>query len=833
MVKQGRYDEAIERASTRKFEPRGRSARAYARALVERERYHEARAVLYRDFRHGQQFESLDALASLELRHGARGMAALHFSKLMELDAPRLRGRTEVCQLFRERAQANLSQGEAIAADQDLRRTYELCRPPEDAALARADRELASRIAPAASERARGLRVLPRHSVRAVSQAEASATLAAKIAERRAMGAAQLSKWALDQGVSLPAEDLVFVLRTEFDDLARGELFSLSELARMLGNTRVEEVLNVAATSDEGDPAVLAYAQLRLAPIAELRGERGALAGFEKASLAALAAPAELPRERLVARSWKVMALTGQLDGAELVLTSWLKSAAPIPAPVPSPEPSSGEDPSPTQAAPLIPWWERLVDSEQTLGPLMVTGHLLEARGETLRALEIWAAAGRRAMSSADERVATRLATEGRRQLRLGRPWRALALAEFTGREARDALRAAAETQLALAMAWCGDELDACEMGQELQLVERVMGGTWVETRQRSLVARRPARAGVRDGCLPAAADLSGNAGHAPARLFRALTADVETQEAPELSRALADEIEAELSLGCGALMRVELLHRLLADLPIRALNEYLTQAPVERSSAALETKAALALAGGLHERAWELTRAAAGDSPDPVRIMERAARRGRVWGEREYELAARTRILELDATRRWGWQARAILRLRFADLEASKLLTRGYGVAVEAWQADFLRHVEAFVPARRDAEVRALVLEIWQDAPQEEGRRALWRGGLEALFGEERVSVALDLPADAEEGSLLGASVAGAEGRRAAALVSLVQASEEGGGHDRRARLVGVLLEGGSAVDEEGEATRLLPRDDLAWRLAFDLPIDVAEPHD
>ena len=99
-----------------------RVARAWARSLVALGRVEEARTVLLRDFRTTADLPSLVALADLEMHEGLRGVAAAHYARAASLEVDPLRGREDVCALFRARAERFFDQGEAVAADLDLRR---------------------------------------------------------------------------------------------------------------------------------------------------------------------------------------------------------------------------------------------------------------------------------------------------------------------------------------------------------------------------------------------------------------------------------------------------------------------------------------------------------------------------------------------------------------------------------------------------------------------------------------------------------------------------------------------------------------------------------------
>ncbi|MBA3546297.1 MAG: hypothetical protein H0T76_07440, partial [Nannocystis sp.] len=163
LSERGRHAEVVERAAHARHRPRGKPARAWAHSLVELGRSVEARAVLLRDFRVTADLRSLVALADLELREGLRGLAAVHYARAASLEVDTLRGRHDVCALFRERAERFLATGEAVAADLDMRRIAIICpKPasPDAAALQVADRALHLRITAAADLQVRAQRTL-------------------------------------------------------------------------------------------------------------------------------------------------------------------------------------------------------------------------------------------------------------------------------------------------------------------------------------------------------------------------------------------------------------------------------------------------------------------------------------------------------------------------------------------------------------------------------------------------------------------------------------------------------------------------------------------------
>src|SRR5690606_28489797 len=127
LSEQGRHEEVVTRAGKARILPRKRAARAWARSLVALGRSDEARAVLLRDFRKHAELPSLIALADLEAAEGRLGLATAHYARAASLESDPLAGRADVCELFRRRAARFFAEGEALAADLDLRRVAMIC----------------------------------------------------------------------------------------------------------------------------------------------------------------------------------------------------------------------------------------------------------------------------------------------------------------------------------------------------------------------------------------------------------------------------------------------------------------------------------------------------------------------------------------------------------------------------------------------------------------------------------------------------------------------------------------------------------------------------------
>ena len=160
MLARGEYEAVVARAGSGKRAPKRRAARAYASALAALDRVEEARTVLLRDFRTSGDVASMVALADLEAERGIFGMAVAHYSRAATLDPESVAGRGDVCEFLRRRAVAYLAEGEALAADQDLRRLEVLCPSMSGSAQGLADAALATQVRAEAAAAAKLLRTL-------------------------------------------------------------------------------------------------------------------------------------------------------------------------------------------------------------------------------------------------------------------------------------------------------------------------------------------------------------------------------------------------------------------------------------------------------------------------------------------------------------------------------------------------------------------------------------------------------------------------------------------------------------------------------------------------
>ncbi|MDC0719510.1 hypothetical protein [Nannocystis bainbridge] len=332
LSEQGRHAEVVERAGQARILPRGKSARAWARSLVALGRPEEARAVLLRDFRKHAELPSLVALADLEAAEGLAGLAAAHYARAASLETDPLAGRSDVCGLFRRRAARFLAEGEALAADLDLRRVAMICpkgKTSADEVQWRADRALHEEVAAAAKSQARAQRTLvgcEGERCRPPSLDSRTQALAQALAQARTAGPAALREAAVRLAVQLDPGDVAELLAAELRGELGLDLVDLDELRGWIGESAAADV--VAAADARVSPLGRDYVRLRLAQLGpgyELPGDDAARS---TASTVIRLLDAADDDPGAAAMSWRVFVLLGDLPSAEMALTGSLGARA-------------------------------------------------------------------------------------------------------------------------------------------------------------------------------------------------------------------------------------------------------------------------------------------------------------------------------------------------------------------------------------------------------------------------------------------------------------------------------------------------------------------------
>ncbi|PCC66561.1 hypothetical protein SAMN02745121_00710 [Nannocystis exedens] len=328
LSEQGRHEEVVARAGQARILPRGKAARAWARSLVALGRTEEARAVLLRDFRKHAELPSLVALADLEAAEGQTGLAAAHYARAASLETDPLAGRRDVCELFRRRAARFLAEGEALAADLDLRRVAMICpkgKSSADEVQWRADRALHEEVVAAAKIQARAQRTLvgcEGERCRPQSLAARAQALTQALAQARAAGPAALREAAARLAVQLEPSDVAELLAAELRGELGLDLVDLDELRGWIGESAAADV--VAAADARVSQLARDYVRLRLAQLGpgyELPGDDAARS---TASTVIRLLDAADDDPGAAAMSWRVFVLLGDLPSAEMALTGSL-----------------------------------------------------------------------------------------------------------------------------------------------------------------------------------------------------------------------------------------------------------------------------------------------------------------------------------------------------------------------------------------------------------------------------------------------------------------------------------------------------------------------------
>lgn len=863
LAEQGRWAELDREARASDRLPTGKAARAWARALVELGQVDEARALLLRDFRTGGRDESLLQLATLEAELGLRGLAAAHFGRLHAIDDLDLRdaaAASVACELFRARAAAMAALGDAFAADTDLRRLADIC--PQR--ITQADRELLAELTPLAREQARAQRTLDGRDGESLASSgesvgSAELRLASELELARKRSPRALADLADAEQLELEPSDVASLLAAELGGGLGPGLVSSRRLSGWVGNRELGEVVDAIAALPDG---AREYALLRLAsvrPSERLGDDREAWIVAAMHSL-----DGQGPRE--AAKAWRVAAASGDAAGAEFALNGMRALAV-------KPEPGS----TPIGLAP--PWWMTVPVDRQTFDLLLDLARLFELRGEKRQdALML----RRRVIAAGYEgglaQVAEVALDEVRRQLILGQPWSALAIAEVVPGPLVDELVPTLASTLALRRAIEGE--GEGPLATEQAMVGNLLGAAWVAGWAERLTTPTRTLAAGGAGCPSPASwldpgeaerlrevGLDPEAGRAALEQLLGDPADA-AASGPSLARAL----ESDVALACSGPVVIPLLVAGLHEPLLDTLDERLIHAPELAGAWQHQLHAELALGHGQFDRAALLTTSAAALSGDPRSLWRRAAIAGREAGAREYTLEALRQVLlhspglhdaaarrELLLTRLRDVDHDAVLRDEEREVEsgatehAREELRRALGdyLAEAPRQQRWSRH-DALIEqlageTRADARAWQLLAELLidDDARERHGaaveafERAALAGATAGQPGRERgVASTRELAylsdADAlcrlgaaDPAALVGIALACAPRVRAEALAELLALP------GARARVQAVVLAGLSSVQVDASAPGslrsepALARDGLLLRVLFDLPRD------
>jgi hypothetical protein len=754
----GQHAEVVERAAHARWPPRRKAARAWADSLVALGRVDEARAVLLRDFRTSAELASLVGLADLEMREGLRGLAAAHYARAASLEVDVLRGREDVCALFRQRAERFLAIDEALAADLDMRRIAVVCpdsKGSDAAALQASDRALHLRIVAAAKGQAQAQRTLAGCTDGAckapASDAEAR-SIAAALGAARSAGPGPLRAAARRLRVQLSAGDVAALLGAELQGELGLDIVTHDELRAWIGETSPVSIHDAVGSLS---PALQTYARLRLAqlgPDYELAG--GDMVRATTSNVVKLLELFDADPEA-AAMSWRVFVLVGDLTSAELALTTGLgvgtgveplgsEAANPPPlltdpaqkSPVSKTRPvkpaaSAATAPSepprtlgflPSQTRVPVPslWSARRRVDAGSLPKLLLLARLRALAGHDDQALEIARFALAEAHAQAQPEAEAMAYTESRRYLANGQPWAALAVADAVAGATTSELGRAIGAALLLARAAGGNGSDVADSPRDRVAVRQVLGEPWVlaaESRARDLALARDRSPTGRSGC-PELAELLAPDARGPlpealmqvrAELVQRLKLSSETgkkgQPEPAASthagEALRRAVEADPTLSCAGRIAAPLFYAGDHRVAAAALADELVHAPQEVAAGVLLLQSELALGLARREQADMMLIAAAGAAADPRAVWQRAAGLAERVDARHYQLLAlRHGLMHTPAG------AAGPLRLA--------LIVRGLRDANDAWavresevgREALLRSVDSYLaaeaPARR-----------------------------------------------------------------------------------------------------------------------------------
>ncbi|PRQ09294.1 hypothetical protein [Enhygromyxa salina] len=868
LAKTGDWAELDRQARAQKRPPRGRAARAWATALVELGNPEEARAVLLRDFRTGGQDQSLLALAELERSLGLVGIAVAHLTRLVNIDLDTLQRASDapgICDLFRARAKVEARLGEPLAADLDMRRLALVC--PQ--AITDQDHQFMASLRPQAQDQAEAQRSLAALAPKPEDVSVLEARLAEQLALARKRGPRAVSELAQAHDMQVEPDDVAMLLAAEFGGALGPGLASSRRLSGWIGDATRDDLVSAISSLPEG---VREYALLRISSVEP--GGSAAHSPLDQQWIVAAMASVGGQGPHEAAKAWRVAASVGDLSGAEFALNTNLRDMIPVGPP--------DAEAQPAQPGAAQHWSRRVVVERRSFDLLLTLARLLEQREQPVLALEL-----RRAVLVAGHEIGLAQAAgsaleEVRRELVLGHPWQALAIAEVVPGPLLDEVLPAVVSEVALARAvGMGDAASAD--GGDRNVVWRALGDAWFERwdpRLDAAVAGLDLGDGGRCPELgrwldPQASAQLREVGLDPQRSREALEAGFEQLGAPSTGVALARALESDLGLSCSAPL-INLLHAGGHLLTLDTLDERLIHAPELSASTQLQLHAELALAHGQTERASLLTTAAAAQTGAPLELWRRAAVAGRSYGAREYTLEALRQVLLHSDGLADAAARRELAMIVLRDVDADARVREGDDTAMNALREQLRGYVEQAPSQRRwsradqllwslasetraDALAWERLLDLLDPALRERHPQAVaaleqaaggsaaapGSGGQELAFLSDTAALcdrawrSLESSADPSQvdssdhpnhlDHLIGAATTCSPRVRAAALASLVAQTQGAAKAELRARVLAGPIAVEPDPDHPGVARSIpaLPRPGSITRVAFELPLD------
>lgn len=680
---EGRYEDVVAEASRARTRPRGQAARAYARALVRLDRTEQARDVLQSDFRHGGDPVSLLALADLEYALGRIGIAALHYERVIELGRKHVRGRADVCAVLERRVRALVDAGEGLAAEHSLEVRANACPAiaGEEGLYGRIDaaarREVDARID--------GTRC-PLPGCVEARTADRIAAIERALAEAAEAGPAELRAVARRHRAEVDAEGVAAILLAELHAPVGQALLGDDELVRLIGSKRWGDLAPVVASKGEAEAA---YLQLRLAEVVRdlpvTPSPLRAAGQREQWFTYAL--------EGSGASAWRLLAWRGDLTSVELELSSRYRPRATDVIDVDAHAPEH--------------WSARVPYDDESTPAMLAVARLRWAAGRRDLALEL--ARHRLALAEAhgDPRAAAWAGDEAKRHLAWGRPWQALAIAEAVTSDELAPLREATASAIALQGAVCGGP---CPGDDDRDLVARVLGDAWVQSRSEAIASLDGAALPSPDDRCPSLGELLEPDARGP--LAEALAAARTDLRAPGRAEQLVAAIEAEPAMVCAARFVIPLLAFGQHALAAGRLGDAIALATPPEAGRERVTEADLSIVSGDWMRAETLMRVATAEVDAPMQQWLAFARRAHAVESRDLELVALREALLHDP----GLGHRGI-RLALVEQALHDRFRAWAEANTEVGREAVMRHVDdelaRLAPAQRWAEREALAAHV------------------------------------------------------------------------------------------------------------------------
>lgn len=298
--RKGQLDATITAAERVSRPVRGRSARAYADALVQTDRFDDARDTLRADAQRGH-IASLAQLADIEMRAQRRASAALHWLRVAELGGPRSMPDEleEICELWGDRVRSCVAHGDGIAAEATLEVAEPYC---ETLAT---DRELAASVTSLAKQQV----------LRRIDHREPEVATEQPLDDALAEARNELERWRLHQrrGVTWPVGDVPALVLAELHGELGRDVLSDEQWQAIVGDLTGSELEEAIADRPAPEQAAVKLRMASVLPDLPVKpGALGVVADDERWSAEAAT---QYPQA-----AWRVYLLSQQREAVELEL---------------------------------------------------------------------------------------------------------------------------------------------------------------------------------------------------------------------------------------------------------------------------------------------------------------------------------------------------------------------------------------------------------------------------------------------------------------------------------------------------------------------------------